>query len=117
MGTVSAESAMIAVVHHDDISAGPARACDARQPRDQPFGRLRFPVPADFRPHHHAAYSRAANFFAQQRTAIAVGRPHPAGRLRVKGCGNGVLAAREFVADARARAKNQIGMGVRVISD
>ena len=108
---------MIAVMHHDDVAVRAVRARDAREPLDQSLRRLRFPVPANFRPHHDALHSRAANFSAQQRIPVPVRRTHPARRLRVSGGGNRVLAARELVANSRARLKKQICMCVRMISE
>ena len=117
MMAVAAESAMIAVMQHDDVAVRPVRARDAREPFDQALGRLRLPVPANFRPHHDAPHSRAANFSAQQRAAVAVRRPHPARRFRASGCGDRVLAPRQLIANSRARLKEQICVRVRVIAE
>src|SRR6266700_2053020 len=51
---VAAQGAMIAVMHHHDVTMRPARTRDARQALDQFLGRLRLPIPTDFRPHRDA---------------------------------------------------------------
>src|SRR3977135_183225 len=45
---VAAESAMIAVMEHDDVAVRGAWTTDAREPCDQTLGRLRLPVPTNF---------------------------------------------------------------------
>src|ERR1700686_1828151 len=90
---VAAERAMIAVMQDDDVAPRPVLARDARKSFDQAIGPLRLPVPANFRPHHYAANSRAANFSAQQRASVTVRRPPPARRFRARGRSARVLAA------------------------
>ena len=84
---------------------------------DEALGRLRLPVPANFRPHHDAPHSRAANFSAKQRASVTVRRTHPARRFRANGGGDRILAAHKLFANSRARSKKQICMRVRMISD
>lgn len=117
MAAVAAESAMIAVVQHDDVAARPVRARHARESGDQAVGRLRFPVTEKFRPHDDALDPRATNFSAQQRASVTVRRTHPERRSRVKGGCDGFLAPRQFAANFLARLKNQICMCVRMIAD
>jgi hypothetical protein len=117
MTTVAAKTAIIAVVHHDDVASNLIRASDTRESRDQTLRRLRLPVPANFRPHDDASHSRAANFFAKQRVPVAVRRAHPARRFGMDGGGDGILASRQLAANSRARQEKQIGMRVRMISE
>ncbi len=117
MMTVAAERAMIAVMQHYDVAAPPTWTRHMSEPLDQAPGRLRLPVPANFRPHHHALHSRAPYFRAQQRTPVTVRRPHPARRRCSRRRGNRVLAAGQFASNFRAGFKNQTGMSIRVIAD
>ena len=117
MVTVAAEATVISVMHHHNVALRPILAGDMREPFDQAPWRLRFPVPADFRPHYDALHSRAANFSAEHCAPVTVRRAHPARRFAAGGGGNGVLATLEFAANSGARLKNQIGVCVRMISD
>jgi hypothetical protein len=65
MPPVATERAVIAIMQQEDVAVRAARAADAREPRNQPPGRLRFPVPAHLRPHDDSLHSRAADFPVQ----------------------------------------------------
>ena len=99
---VAAQGAMIAVMQHHDVPVRPVRARDACEPLDQALRRLRLPVPANFRPHHHTRDSRAARFPAQQRAAVAIGRTHPS-RRPPRGGRYCRLASLQFAANSHAR--------------
>jgi hypothetical protein len=113
---VAAQSAMVAVMKHDDIAFRAAGTRDAREPRNQSLGRLRLPVPTNPRPHHHALHSRAANFTAKPWAPVPIGRTHPTRRISLDSSGNRDLALRQLVANPGARLKKQIRMRVRVIA-
>ena len=48
MPPVATERAVIAIMQHEDVAVRAAGGCDAREPRNQPLRRLRFPVPVTF---------------------------------------------------------------------
>src|SRR5882672_1233578 len=62
---VATESAVIAVVKHNDVAMSAARAPGSREPCDQTLGRLRLPVPANPGPHHDSLDAGAANLSIQ----------------------------------------------------
>jgi hypothetical protein len=60
---VASDGAMIAIMQHDDVAMRLIGAGGMSESFDQTLRRLRFPIPANLRPHHHAAHSRALDLF------------------------------------------------------
>ena len=114
--TLPAERAVIAIMQQDDVAVFAVRTGDAREPANQLLWRLRLPIAANFRPHHYALHPRTLNLAVQQRIPITIRRAHPARRFRLRGCGNGILASGQLVANRGARLEKQIGVRLRVIS-
>ena len=115
---------MIAIVHQNDIAR-----LHERKALDHALGRLRLPVIAKPRPHHHAGEAEGAHHAIHLRSAKTKRRPHvfhgtlarlAANRLRgrfhrAERLLHGVFALPQFAANARAREKNHVRMRFGVV--
>ena len=88
---------------------------DGIQARDKPVRGFIAPVAGNESPHYRA-HALLKDQLAEPGTAKTKGRPEPA-RLRPSGLSNGFATTEQLAASFRGAAKEQIGMGVRVIAD